>query len=204
MTRTKIDYPEGKIYHLFFDLKFEKDGKIYHFADVSFENTEITKQFSDVPEGMDFTADYTPLGTFIPIDSGDENPSEQEITDEIVDFLGFKKLYLKEYSIVDKKTRINYKSLGYESQKFHDLTYRPVACHTFLKIDCLCDLEDGVDYDELLKIKLKKPVNFLTADDMIKLGIDTAEDHHEYIILSDEDAKKYVNFAFFSPRESYL
>ena len=172
------------IFHI--DIMFRTDDKIYHivqqFIDLYNWDEELDNKniCSVIYSNVNFCTDAIDL-------------SPKEITDILVSFLAHYKLYLHHYSITKQETFVSYISPKKESNKSFDLMYEPAYRHNSIFIDAEVQLEDGVDYYELLDIKMKKPVDTISGKRLRELGYEFHDyGIYSFAILDDKESKEYL------------
>ena len=170
----------------FLDLKFQKDGKTFHLVE-----QEIMPKW-DEDESDDNQSDvYYRLANFR---TDSINLAPTEITILLINYLGHLKLYLQKYEIVREEVFVSYKSPESESDSFMDLKYCPKSQNRNIYLDVECQLEDGVNYEEFLSIRVKEPLHEISDTKLKELNYGPIDDSgiRDFVILSDEDAKKYI------------
>ena len=175
----------GTEFHV--DIKYQEEGGTYHIA----------QQFIDLC-GLDEDLDNRGLypvnysGVSFSVDSADLG--YDEITNILVNFLAHYKLYLHHFSISERETYVSYASPETESDKAFDLTYEPSYRRDAIFIDAEVQREDGVDYYDLLDIKIKNPIKIISDEELEKLGYKFHEyGIYSFAILSDEDAREHMS-----------
>ena len=162
------------------DIEFSKDGEVYHLVEQDIWPNELK------PGELQIKYNYV---TF-EVDSPDLNSTD--VTRALVDFLGHHKLYLYRYSIVQEGAFVSYASPESEAEQAADLKYSPKHQNQYLFLKADVQLEDDVDYEKLLDIRMKNPVDEISFEELEELGYKIGEAGiQNFAILGDEDAKKY-------------
>jgi len=176
----------GKRTEFCLNIKFQAQDKTYRitqqFIDIS-DQDEVLNDEEAYPvsyEGVSFSVDAVDL-------------SRVEITNALVNFLAHYKLYLHHFSITKQETRISYASPESESAKIFDLAYQPAYRNDSIFIDVEVQLEDDVDYYELLNIKTKELAKSISGKKLKELGY-AINDYgiYNFAIIDEENAKEYL------------
>ncbi len=127
------------------------------------------------------------------------NLNSEELAKVLVNFLGHYKLYIHNYRIIQDRTFVAYELVYPGENKFLGLDYRPLNHEHCIFIEADVQLEDGVDYDELFNIKIRRPVKKISWSKLKELGYDvdkfeenTDRFFENITILSDGDARKLL------------
>ena len=180
----EFDTPDAKFEinrtTLYVDIEFIKDEKTYHLVEQDIWPDEFR------PGELQVQYNYVAFD----VDSSDL--SSTEIAEALVNFLGQYKLYLYRYDIVQKGAFVSYASPESEGQQFADLKYVPKYQNQVVLLKSRVQLEDDVNYEKLLDIRMENPVDGVSFEELEKLGYKVGETGiQNFAILTDEDAKKY-------------
>ena len=172
---TEFESNETTIY---VDIKFSKDKKIYHLVEQDIWPNELE------PGELGVRYDYVSFR----VDSSNLKPTD--ITRALITFLGRYKLYLYRYNIISNGAFVSYASPKSEVERFADLKYSPKRQNQVLFLSADVQLEDDVDYEKLLDIRMKNPVDAVSFEELEELGYKIGEAGiQNFAILSDEDVK---------------
>lgn len=179
-----INYQNNRT-NFYLDIKFRKEGKTYHIAQ---QTIELDGWYESGHKGNNRFPVYYNRVNF-EVDSIDL--SLKEITDTLVSFLAHYKLYLHHFSITKQESYVSYIRPVAESDKSFGLIYEPTYRQSSIYIDVEAQLEDNVDYYNLLDIKTKEPIESISEKELNELGY---KFHDYYIdsfaILDDKYANK--------------
>lgn len=145
---------------VYVDIVIKKDGQPYHLLnyEVYPENVDVydDSKLSAIPAYFSFSADKT-------LETNDE------IAEAIVDYLCSLKLYLYSYRITDNRMFVSYarKDTAFSNA----LIYSPISQTLALYISVEAQMEDGVDYEKELGIKLHHPIDNITVDEIREFGM---------------------------------
>lgn len=168
------------------DIKFRKDGEIFHIIKQNIEPTWYEDESGDGKSEVFY--DFVSFR----VDSSDLTSTE--ITKLLVNFLGNYKLYLHDYELVKDNVFVSYAPLELEEENFLGLKYCPKYRSRDIYLDAWVQLEDDVDYDKLLNIRIKKSVDEISDAELDRLGYGVIPEAglSDYVILSDDDAMKVL------------
>ena len=169
------------------DIKYQEEDGTYHIAQLSIDLCGLDEDLDD--RGLN-PVNYSEVS--FSVDSVDLG--YDEITNILVNFLAHYKLYLHHFSISERETYVSYASPETESDKALDLTYEPSYRRDSIFIDAEVQREDGVDYYDLLDIKIKNPIKIISDEELKKLGYEFHEyGIYSFAILSDKDAREHMS-----------
>ena len=167
----------------FVNIKFEQDGKTYRLVQQFFDAISLGE---DLDDESTTAVSYSPV-TFS-VNSSDLRAAD--ITNALVNFLAHHKLYLDHYSITKRETHVSYTRP--EAGKTFDLEYEPTRREEDIYIDAEVQLEDGVDYYDLLDIRIREPKTTISGKEFKELGY-SYQDYgvYSFAIIPDKNAEDY-------------
>ena len=179
---TDVEFTSNKT-TFYVDMLFYREHELFH----------ILQRCIDFDYSTDPDDDPEIYYDYLSFDVDAHDLDATGIASALVNFLGKYKLYLHHYEITKNMAYVSYATLEPGEQSFHDISYRPNQMTQEIRLKAYVQLVDNVDYDELLNIKLKEPVEKIDWDTIHRLGYEMRESGtYEFVIFDDETTKRLL------------
>lgn len=167
------------------DICFKKDGEQYRLVESFIHTMYFEEEVNDMDKELEVV--YSPVSVIIDgiIDS------KQKLIEVITNICANLKLYVHSFGTRDNfyvaYSRGDGKYLG-------NLEYSPVSAENFISATVKVQLEDGVDYEKELDIRIKEPLEKISYNQIKEYGYEFDDYGIEsFAILREDDAKRLVN-----------
>lgn len=168
------------------DICFEKDGEKYRLAESFIHTMFFEDEVDDMNKELEIV--YSPVS--VVIDGLIE--SKQKLIEVITNVCASLKLYVHSFGLKDNF----YVAYARDDKKYlGNLEYSPVSAENLISATVKVQLEDDVDYEKELDIRIKEPLEKISYKQIKNLGYDFDDYGIEsFAILREEDAKRLVNY----------
>lgn len=168
------------------DICFEKDGEKYRLAESFVHTMFFEDEVDDMNKELEII--YSPVS--VVIDGLIE--SKQKLLEIITNVCASLKLYVHSIGTHDNF----YVAYARDDKKYlGNLEYSPVSAENLISATVKVQLEDGVDYEKELDIRIKEPLEKISYKQIKDLGYDFDDFGIEsFAILREDDAKRLVKY----------